>query len=87
MVVNSERYEVGKLWKILTHFGERSVISGGYDLPYWENAARMTEDWLALRFLLCLLLPLFPAVLVIIYIVKQGRRLSAFLKKKWKQRI
>ena len=40
------------------------------EYPYWENAARYTEDWLALLLALTLLFIAFPVVCGVIYLIK-----------------
>lgn len=47
---NSRRYTYKNLWVILKSLNKSSVLTGGFDLPYWENAARMSENCAALCF-------------------------------------
>ena len=70
IVENSARYSLSSILKVIGAFGERSMRTDGIIYPYWENAARYTEDWLALLLLLSLALIVFPAVCAVIYCVK-----------------
>ena len=47
-VENSERYSIKNRFEILKNFGMRSVKDNAVVYPYWENAARITEDKSAL---------------------------------------
>ena len=38
--------------------------------PYWENAARYAEDWLALLLVLALVVAVFPVVCGVVYGVR-----------------
>lgn len=61
------RYGVSNLWSVIKDFGKRSMRTDGIIFPYWENAARLTEDYAALAAVLgclCLVTPLcFAAVM------------------------
>lgn len=60
VVENSSRYRLSSLFEVLADFGERSMQTRAVILPYWENAARMTEDHAALALLLGVLFALCP---------------------------
>ncbi len=45
--------------------------------PYWENAARYTEDRLALMLVFAVLAAIVPVVFAVILVVKLVRRLNA----------
>ena len=60
VVENSARYKLTSLVKVLGDFGERSMQTHAVILPYWENAARLTEDQAALALLLGVLFSLCP---------------------------
>ena len=57
----------------------------GLRLPYWENAARITEDFAALSFLLFLLFLLYPIYcgirLVVWRFKRRKRRVRAMYEK------
>ena len=61
-VENSSRFKAESIFEVIGDFGERSMNTAGVVFPYWENAARLLEDYLALLLLLSLLFGLFPAV-------------------------
>lgn len=47
-IENSSRYELKKRFSIIGSFGMRSVVDRPVVYPYWENAARISEDKSAL---------------------------------------
>ncbi|MCL2821344.1 MAG: ABC transporter permease [Oscillospiraceae bacterium] len=69
IVENTTRFSLGNSFALLGSFGERSMRTDAYHLPYWENAARYAEDWIALLLLLSLIFIAFPVVCAIIYLV------------------
>jgi len=81
-VENSARYNFSSILKIFTHFGERSIISEGVSYPYWENAARISEAYVARLYVYIALLSLFPFICLIILSVRLIKRLIAWLKRK-----
>ncbi|MCL2408254.1 MAG: ABC transporter permease [Oscillospiraceae bacterium] len=70
IVENSARYSLSNTFNTIAAFGERSMRTDGIVFPYWENAARYTEDWLALLLALSLAFVLCPIVSGVIYGVK-----------------
>ncbi len=60
VVENSARYELLRLLGVLGDFGERSMQTRAVIYPYWENAARLTEDHAAMWLLFGALLSLCP---------------------------
>lgn len=70
IVENSSRYSLGNLWTVIKSFGRRSMRSNGVIYPYWENAVRLTEDYLALLTVLMALFALCPAVTALTLAVK-----------------
>ena len=80
ILCNSERYGYGKLMDLVLHFGSRGSQTSGAVLPYWENAARMTEDWGALFCLLGTVLLLIPLVVLIIVALQSGRQVKKKLE-------
>ena len=71
---NSDRYDYEKMMDQVIHFGTRGSQTSGVVLPYWENAARMTEDWCALCCLLGTVSLLFPLIVLIILALQSGRQ-------------
>lgn len=74
VVENSSRYTLGHLLEVIRSFGLRSMRTNGVIYPYWENAARLTEDYAALLLLLAALLALYPALFVLVLAIRQIRR-------------
>jgi len=70
IIENTSRFSLSNIFSIIGSFGERSMRSEAIAYPYWENAARFTEDWLALLLLLSLLFIAFPVVSAVIYGIK-----------------
>lgn len=62
IIDNTNRYSALSLFAVMGDFGVRSMRQVGFTLPYWENAARMTEDYLALIMIISFLLLVVPAV-------------------------
>jgi len=69
IVENSTRFSLLNTFSNIGSFGERSMSKDFIALPYWENAARFVEDWLAFLLVLSLVLIIFPIVCSVIYIV------------------
>jgi hypothetical protein len=69
IVENSTRFSLQSTFSNVRSFGERSMRTDFIALPYWENAARFAEDWLAFLLVLSLVFIIFPVVCAIIYIV------------------
>ena len=75
ILCNTDRYQYDKLMMdIVLKYGSRSTHASGILYPYWENAARITEDWAALSCLLGTLLPIFPAIVGTVWLVRAFRR-------------
>ena len=55
-VQNTDRYSLKSLLTVVSQFGERSMNTAGVIFPYWENAARYTEDHAALDLVLLVLM-------------------------------
>ena len=65
-VQNSGRFSMGRIFGIIGDFGERSVITNGAVLPYWENAARVLEDYRAVFLLLTVIFAILPVLLLVV---------------------
>jgi len=81
IIENSARYTLSNTFATIRSFGERSMHTYPIIYPYWENAARFTEDWIALLLVLTFVFMAFPLICGIIYLVKlirfgvkQGKR-------------
>ena len=77
IVENSARYSLSGVLGVFRGFGDRSMRADGVIFPYWENAARYTEDWLALLLILTFVFISFPVVCGVVY----GIRGIRFIKK------
>jgi len=76
IVENSQRFRFSSLLKLIGSFGQRSMQKVAVKLPYWENAARMIEEYAALVqliWLLLCLLPLTGLLILIVYLWKHRR--------------
>lgn len=81
VVENSNRFTWERILDVLGDFGQRSMVTQGVAYPYWENAARLVEDHMALfllLFLLCIIPPCITAVIVGIYwLIRGWKKLKA----------
>jgi len=87
IIENSARYSLSNIFAAIGSFGERGMRTDGMIYPYWENAARHTEDWLALLLVLALVFIVCPVVCGVIYGVKVIRYLSKFVRSTILKRI
>ena len=85
-VQNTNRYSLKSLLTVVSQFGERSMNTAGVIFPYWENAARYTEDHAALDFVLLVLFSLCPIVSLIILIIREIRSGWRYLSTKIRPR-
>ena len=81
-VENSNRYSALSLAKVALAYGERSMNTHAVIYPYWENAARLTEDYAALFLLLMVLFAITPVIFVVVLLIKTLRRLITEAKDK-----
>ena len=90
LVNNSERFRLGALFQVLGDYGSRSMYRAGLNLPYWENAARMAEDYGALALLLLLIFLIFPVIRGLLWVIRRWRqrkwRLFAMTRRKLEER-
>lgn len=82
VVENSSRYSLVNLGKVLLDFGKRSMNTHAVIYPYWENAARLVEDYAALLLLLAVLLAICPAVFAVIVLLRWLKRSVTSAKDK-----
>ncbi len=87
VVENSSRYGLPHLWEVIKTFGQRSMRSNGVIYPYWENAARLTEDYAALLLLLAVLLALCPVIFILVLSIRDIRRAYRFAKAKIPEKV
>lgn len=74
VVENTGRYRVGRLVEVIQSFGDRSMRVNGVIYPYWENAARLIEDYAALLLVLGVLLALCPALFILAFVIRTIHR-------------
>ena len=82
LVENSSRYEFSHLLEVAKNFAERSMRLNGVIYPYWENAARLTEDYAALLLILAVMLALYPLLSALVFAIRETRRAYRFAKVK-----
>ncbi len=70
VVNNTNRYNYDKLFKIITSFGARAIVDVSIKFPYWENSARVVENYLSLVFLLQLIIVVYWFIKLLILIIK-----------------
>lgn len=81
IVENSQRWSLGSLLTVIGDFGKRSMNTKGVVFPYWENAARLREDYAGLCLLLTVLSALLPLGLAVYTVVFWIRRWFFRLRK------
>lgn len=82
IVENSTRYSAANLLSVAGDFGKRSMRNNGVIYPYWENAVRLTEDYLALLLVLMLLFLLCPVVSLTVELIRALVKTGKYAKKK-----
>lgn len=81
---NTDRFSYGRLFGLLSKMDERAMQAMGMIYPYWENAARVTENRCARLLLTAMLLLVLPLVSLIVWLwrrLKQGWEL--FTERLW----
>ena len=79
---NSTRYGFKNLFTVIKNFGVRSMRHNGVIYPYWENAVRMTEDWLALLLVLMFVFGACPLITLIVSIITAMFKTGKYLEHK-----
>ena len=69
ILCNTMRFSYGRMMDMVLKFSSRSVLTGGILYPYWENAARILEDWSCLCCLFGTLLLAVPTGITVIFLV------------------
>ncbi|MDE5992544.1 MAG: ABC transporter permease [Oscillospiraceae bacterium] len=78
IVENSVRYGLKNRFEIIADFGMRSVVDSPVVYPFWENAARISEDRSALLLVFQTVLLIFPvctAVYLLHLLLKNRKKL------------
>ena len=88
---NTERYSTSRLIKLVRQFGTRSMQNKGIMYPYWENAARYTEDVAALITAIAIILLFVPSVIVVVTLISSAahfkRKLGGEILPEWRDQI
>lgn len=71
---NSSRFGLKNRWDVLRNIGLRGVVLEPIAYPYWENAARLTENHLALRLVPEGILLGIPAISLIVVLLWLNHR-------------
>lgn len=83
VVQNTTRYSFGNIFDIFKNFGSRSISENGVIYPYWENAARISEVYVARQYVFIALLGIIPFGFLVWLIVKFMIILIRKLKMGW----
>ena len=93
VVSNSTRYDFSAIFGIFKNFGSRVMRTVPVALPYWENAARLSEEYIARLWVIMAILGLFPLVCLVWLLVLLFKWLSkklgqgaAAAKEAWEDR-
>ena len=81
IVENSARFESSTLLKTLKDYDSLVMQTREIALPYWENSARLMTVRAAIYLIIAIVLAVFPAVVVVILLVKLFRQRGLF--KPW----
>jgi len=81
LIENSNRFDASKLFRLAINFGERGFGKTGIAYPYWENAARVVENYTAALLSLAVILALFPAVCLVILLAKGRKALKLYIRR------
>lgn len=82
VVENSRRYSLKNLFHVIGDFGVRSMGLSGVVYPYWENAVRMTEDYLAVLLIAAMAFALIPTITVLVLVIGSITKTGRYVKKK-----
>lgn len=80
LLENSSRYNFTEVFSMFKSFGDRSIIKNNISYPYWENAARVSEVYVARYYPLIALLSILPIATLLYLLV----RFIKFLRPKIK---
>ena len=93
IVSNSTRYDFSGIFGMFKNFGSRVMRTVPVALPYWENAARLSEEYIARLWVIMAILGLFPLVCLVWLLVllfkwlsKKLRQGAAAAKEAWEDR-
>lgn len=81
VVENSARYDFGHIFSYFSDYGRSHIESIGAIYPYWENAARVSEVYIARLLLIIILMSLFPLVCIVWLLVELIKTLVGMIKR------
>ncbi len=87
VVENTGRFSLERLGELLRSFAGRSMRLNGIIYPYWENAARLVEDYAALLLVLTVIFALCPLGFLTVIAVREIRRACRFVKTKVPEKV
>lgn len=87
VVENTGRFGPERLGELLRNFAGRSMRVNGVIYPYWENAARLVEDYAALLLVLAVIFALCPLGFLAVIGVREIRRAYRFAKAKVPEKV
>ena len=70
VVENTGRYSLKNLFSIMKDFAARVIASNGISYPYWENAARYTENKASMLIFAAIMLLILPNLAFIVFTIK-----------------
>ena len=71
---NSGRFSLSNRWNILRNLSTRGISEKAIGYPYYENAAQLAENQLALRLIPESIFLLFPIISLLIWLILLNRR-------------
>ena len=71
---NTGRFSWGRLFGLIRKLDERAMQGMGMIYPYWENAARVTENRCARLLLTAILLSVLPLISLIVWLWRLGAK-------------
>ena len=81
VVENTTRYDFSSIFSIFKNFGTRSLKTDAVVCPYWENAARMSEVYIARLWVVAAILSVVPFISLVWLSVLIIRLLARKLKQ------
>ena len=74
ILCNTTRYEYWNLLNVVRNFSTRSTQTTGVVFPYWENAARITENWAGLCCVVGTMLAFSAGVIALVILIPLAKK-------------
>lgn len=87
VVENTGRFSLERLGNLLLGFAGRSMRVNGVIYPYWENAARLTEDYAAIFLFAALLTGFVPACCAVVLVIRTVIHTYRYIKRKVPEKV